>query len=189
MLVYISKKTAKTSHSYGHGEVYFDRIAASEFKLLNRHEKQGEYKTLFTMLYKGMANQLLRFRRKDRRPFSVVFRSEGACDCGGPMRDLVTNVCEELMSDAVPILVPTSNNLSKVEPYTDCYRLNTNLTEMHWLKKLKFFGYFLGWSLRSLGGLAIDLPPAFWNRICGGPTYVYTLEDLKQMDIFRHDTL
>jgi hypothetical protein len=36
------------------------------------------------------------------------------------MRDLVSNVCEELMQNAVPILVPTQNNLAKIEPFTDC---------------------------------------------------------------------
>jgi len=105
------------------------------------------------------------------------------------MRDLITDVCEELMSDALPILVRTSNNASKVEPYTDCYRLNSFLTGTHWLKKLIFFGYFLGWSLRTMGGLGLELPPAFWNRICGGPTYVYTLEDIKMYDIYRYESL
>ena len=105
------------------------------------------------------------------------------------MRDLISDVCAELMSDDVPILVPTSNNLAKVEPFTDCYRMNPQLSETHWLKKLIFFGYFLGWSLRSMGGLGIDLPPSFWNRICGGPTYVYTMDDLRSMDIYRYDTL
>ena len=81
------------------------------------------------MLAKGLGNKFLQLRRTDRRPFSVTFRSEGACDCGGPMRDLITDVCEELMSDALPLLVPTSNNTSKVEPFTDCYRLNPFLTE------------------------------------------------------------
>ena len=176
ILVSISEKTFSNTETRN---VIFDRIAASEFKLLNRHEKQGETKTLFSMLAKGLENRFLNFRREDRRPFSVTFRSEGACDCGGPMRDLITDVCEELMSDAVPILVPTSNNTSKVEPFTDCYRLNPFLTEAHWLKKLVFFGYFLGWSLRTMGGLGIELPPAFWSRICGGPTYTYTLEDIQ----------
>ena len=105
------------------------------------------------------------------------------------MRDLISDVCIEIMSDALPLLIPTSNNVSKVEPNTDCYRLNPHMNEPYWLKKLIFLGYFLGWSLRSLGGLGIELAPAFWNRVCGGPTYVYSLEDLRSMDVFRHDTL
>ena len=79
--------------------------------------------------------------------------------------------------------------MAKIEPYTDCVKLNPNLTQNFWLKRLVFFGYFLGWSLRTMGGLGLDLPPCFWNRICGGPDYVYTMEDLKQMDKYRYDDL
>ena len=58
------------------------------------------------------------------------------------------------------------------------------------LKKFTFLGYFLGWSLRNMGGLAIDLPIAFWRRICkGSQAYVYTLEDLQEMDLFRAEML
>ena len=44
------------------------------------------------------------------------------------MRDLVSNVCEELMQNSVPILKPTQNNLAKIEPFTDCVQLNPKLT-------------------------------------------------------------
>jgi len=51
MLVCISDKTFSNNNT---NNVIFDRVEASEFKLLNRHEKQGESKTLFSMLYSGM---------------------------------------------------------------------------------------------------------------------------------------
>ena len=58
------------------------------------------------------------------------------------------------------------------------------------LKKFTFLGYYLGWSLRNMGGLAIDLSIAFWRRVCNGSKgYVYTLEDLREMDLFRADML
>ena len=40
-----------------------------------------------------------------------------------------------------------------------------------------------------MGGLGLELPPCFWKRICGGPKYVYTMEDLKQVDKYRFDDL
>ena len=87
--------------------VVFWRIKASEFKLQNRHEKAGECKTLFSMLADGYKGKFLTLRRADRRPLRCMFRGEAACDCGGPMRGLISNVCEELMSDVVSILTPT----------------------------------------------------------------------------------
>ena len=159
LLKYVSDKLQST---YETKYVIFWRIRASDFKLQNRHEKAGECKTLYSMLADGFKGKYLSFRRQDRRPFRCTFRGEGACDCGGPMRDLISNVCEELMQDAVPILTPTQNNLAKIEPFTDCVKLNPSLTQNFWLKRLVFFGYFLGWSLRTMGGLGLDLPPCFW---------------------------
>ena len=94
LLKRVSEKLESTSHIPG---VVFWRIKASDFKLQNRHEKAGECKTLFSMLADGHKGKYLSFRREDRFPFECTFRGEGACDCGGPMRDLISNVCEELM--------------------------------------------------------------------------------------------
>ena len=48
--------------------------------------------------------------------------------------------------------------------------------------KLRFFGYMLGWSFITIGALNLDLPTAFWNRLCGGPSYVYSLDDVTSQD-------
>ena len=131
-----------------------------------------------------------KWKKDGRRPFSVNFINENSCDAGGPMRDAMSNLCTEIMSDVLPLLVPTGNNLAKVEPGMDCYQLNAKSTQPYMLKKFTFLGYFLGWSLRNMGGLAIDLPIAFWRRICNGSmNYVYTLEDLREIDLFRADML
>ena len=43
------------------------------------------------------------------------------------MRDVITNIAEEMMStDIIPLFVPTANNLAGVEPYIDCFKLNPN---------------------------------------------------------------
>ena len=58
------------------------------------------------------------------------------------------------------------------------------------LQKFTFLGYLLGWSLRNLGGLSIDLPLAFWRRVCNGSqNYTYTIQDLKEMDSHRAEFL
>ena len=106
------------------------------------------------------------------------------------MRDSISNLCSEIMSDVLPLLQPTANNLARVEPGMDCYQLNPNSVQPYMLKKFTFFGYFLGWSLRNMGGLALDLPIAFWRRLCkGSQNYVYTVKDLRSMDVFRADML
>lgn len=87
------------------------------------------------------------------------------------------------MSDVLPLLRPTANNQSNLEPETECYQLNEKTKETFNLRKLRFLGYLLGWSLLKIGALNLSLPKAFWSRLCGGRSYVYTLDDLASQDI------
>lgn len=42
--------------------------------------------------------------------FKVKLMGEGSIDAGGPFRDTLTNIVQELESGVVPILVKTPNN-------------------------------------------------------------------------------
>ena len=160
------------------------RVKANEFKLKNRYETASERHTLFSQFMRQYKNPE-KWKVEGRRPFHARFINENSCDAGGPMRDAISNLCSEIMSDVLPLLRPTGNNLARMEPSMDCYNLNSRSTQPYMLKKFTFMGYFLGWSLRNMGGLAIDLPMALWRRLCNGANYVYTLEDLKEMDCIR----
>lgn len=46
----------------------------------------------------------------DARIFKVEFKGEGSIDAGGPYRDTITNMCNELQSSVLPLLIPTPNN-------------------------------------------------------------------------------
>ena len=52
----------KLESTYNSRDIIFWRIRASEFKLLNRHEKAGECKTLFSMLADGFKGNYLSLR-------------------------------------------------------------------------------------------------------------------------------
>ncbi len=43
--------------------------------------------------------------RVDSKVFNVDFVGEGANDAGGPFRDCITNMCKELQSASLPILI------------------------------------------------------------------------------------
>ena len=107
------------------------------------------------------------------------------------MRDAISSLCNEITSQTLlPLLIPTANNAARMEPSMDCFVFNPSSKEPYMLEKFSFLGYFLGWSLRNKGGLAIDFPLSLWRRICNGSVgYVYTLEDLHEIDVFRADML
>ena len=124
----------------------------------------------------------------DGCPFGVHFKGEGGYDCGGPRRDGMSNICKEIMSEALPFLMPTSNNTTTSGSNTDWYQINPKVSESYNFSKLFMFGQFLGWSLNCIGGMALDLPDSFWKRVCDNE-YTLTLDDLESLDSFRHGML
>jgi len=124
-----------------------------------------------------------------KEPFSTKFFQERAYDAGGPMRDVISDLCNELMSETLPLLRPTANNQSNLEPETECFQLNERTKESLNLLKYSFLGYLMGWSLLSFGSLNLDLPSAFWARLAGGLSYVYSLEDVRSQDILLASSL
>ena len=104
--------------------INFYRMRVEDFRSKNRYETPHENMTMFTQLVNGFKGRLHFFRITSKYPMTVSFVGEAASDCGGPMRDVISNVCDDLMSPMVPLLIPTANNLAKVEPNTDCYKLN-----------------------------------------------------------------
>jgi len=106
------------------------------------------------------------------------------------MRDTINDMCTELMDEnVIDLFVKTANNQAGVEPGLSSVKLNPESTCLSDLQKYTFIGFFLGWSTMNKGALNLDLCDAFWSRVCGGPDYVYTLEDLKSMDVFRYRLL
>lgn len=47
--------------------------------------------------------------RNPERAFVTHFRAEGASDAGGPYNETISQICDELMSDFLPLFIPSSN--------------------------------------------------------------------------------
>ena len=95
---------------------------------------------------------------------------------------------KELMSEMLPFFVPTSNNQTVSGKKTDLFQLNPALNGTINMHKLTMVAGFLGWSLNNLQGIGLDLPTSFWKRICDR-NYRFTLDDLDELDSFRHSML
>jgi len=79
----------------------------------------------------------------------VDFKGEGSIDAGGPYRETLTNICKELMSSALPLLIQTPNNKNNHGVYRECWMVNPSATSPTHLEMLKFFGHFIGMGIRS----------------------------------------
>jgi hypothetical protein len=56
--------------------------------------------------------------------YHTQFAGERSDDWGGPFRDTLVNMCDELMANCLPVLIPTNNHKGDVGDLRHCYVLN-----------------------------------------------------------------
>jgi len=98
----------------------------------------------------------------DTQILRVNFIGEGSIDAGGPYRETLTNICKELMSPVLPLLIQTPNNKNNHGQYRECWMANPSASSPTHLEMFKFFGFFIGTAIRSQQSLPLDLAPIFW---------------------------
>lgn len=72
----------------------------------------------------------------------IIQVGEGADDAGGVFDDTITDMCQEITSNVVPLLVPTPNALNDEGFSRDKYLLNPHLTSSQHLSWFKFVGKY-----------------------------------------------
>lgn len=72
----------------------------------------------------------------------VKLVGEGADDAGGVFDDTMTEMCHELVTGAVSLLIPTPNAVSDTGNNRDRFLLNPDLTQHHHMMWFKFLGVY-----------------------------------------------
>jgi hypothetical protein len=122
----------------------------------------------------------------DDRCWRANFVGEGSIDAGGPFRDSLSNICDELESEFLPLLVKTPNNRNVHGFNRECYLPNGESNNPSHHELFKFLGNILGFAIRTQSPLNLHFPPIFWKQVLGEtPTY----DDLKGFDQYTHQTL
>lgn len=136
--------------------------------------------------------------RLPSRAWKVRLVGEGADDAGGVFDDTITEMCQELTTGAVSLLVPTPNALNDEGFNRDRFLLNPDLNspqQLGWFKFLGMFLYFFnkhvllimiigilfGVAIRTKKPLALSIAPMVWKLIVGEPITVKDLEDVDCM--------
>ncbi|ESN90899.1 hypothetical protein HELRODRAFT_104310 [Helobdella robusta] len=137
------------------------------------------------MIYKQVSQQVLLLNPADlrlpARAWKVQLIGEGADDAGGVFDDTITQICEELKSGVVPLLIPTPNSKSDEGYNKDKYLLNPSLTSVDWLSQYKFLGILIGVAIRTKKPLDLPLAPIVWKALCGLPL---TAQDIEEVDVY-----
>ena len=123
----VLRKTDDEGGNYNILKVNINRHRAANFIASGRCDVRGR-RTVFGQLFQQLHGQPKQKLRKRDRAWKVVFQGEHADDYGGPYRESIAQLSQELMSPQLPLLVPTANNRNQVGQNQDRFVPNPNAT-------------------------------------------------------------
>ncbi|KAL8615069.1 hypothetical protein ACOMHN_013603 [Nucella lapillus] len=134
-----------------------------------------------------IAQQVVQLKAEDlrlpSRAWKVKLVGEGADDAGGVFDDTITEMCQELESGVVPLLVPTPNSKNESGNNRDRFLLNPALTGEENVGLWKFLGILFGVAIRTKKPLDLHLAPCIWKLIAGMDLKVDDLEEVDHIYI------
>ena len=128
------------------------------------------------------------FRVKDfnEKAYSIKFIGESSIDGGGPYRDSISNVFNEMESGLVPLLIKSPNNRNEHGEYRDCFVIDPKSTSPSHLEMYRFLGGFIACAIISKAPIPLNFSPTVWKQIFGQPL---TLADLYSFDAYSGQVL
>lgn len=99
----------------------------------------------------------------DDKCYSIKFLGEGSIDAGGPFRDSLVNIVQEMEDGLVPLLIKTPNNRNDHGTNRDCFILNPTSTSPAHLEMYKYLGGFIAYGILSKAPVPLNLAPTVWK--------------------------
>ncbi|XP_077988697.1 putative E3 ubiquitin-protein ligase HERC1 [Glandiceps talaboti] len=141
-------------------------------------------------IYTQIAKQVVKLKPADlrlpARAWKVKLVGEGADDAGGVFDDTITEMCQELETGIVPLLIPTPNSSSDAGQNRDRFIFKPSSSTEEQLSMFKFLGILFGVAIRTKKPLDLHLAPMVWKQLCGMPL---TADDLEEVDLLFMQSL
>lgn len=173
------KRVVRVTETEQRPHVRTDRALARRFRESGRMDTRGRY-TVFGQLMRQLRNVAPAQLRNPSRAFHVSFIGEFADDYGGPYREALVEMCEELQSSALPLLVPCPNGRADHGLNREKWTVNPAATTPACMAMWEFLGLLVGIALRTGNPLDLDLPSLVWKRLSGEPV---TIGDVAAIDM------
>lgn len=173
------KRVVRLTETEQRPQVRADRALARRFRESGRMDTRGRY-TMFGQLMRQLRNMAPSQLRNPSRAFHVSFIGEYADDYGGPYREALVEMCEELQSSALPLLVPCPNGRADHGLNREKWTVNPSATTPACMAMWEFLGLLVGVALRTGNPLDLDLPSLVWKRLSGEPV---TIADVAAIDM------
>ena len=186
----ILDKMIEQRGGYGVPDCRVNRNRASVFATEGKVDHDGT-ETIFGQCWQICKNYNSNYtmfiqRGVDSRCWYANFIGEGSIDVGGPFRDSLDNIIAELESEALPLLIKSSNNRNDHGSNRDCFILNPSARSPTHLEMFKFLGAFLSYNICTKAPVPIHLAPVVWKQLLGDDL---DLEDLESFDAYSSQVL
>ncbi|XP_029961368.1 LOW QUALITY PROTEIN: probable E3 ubiquitin-protein ligase HERC1 [Salarias fasciatus] len=141
-------------------------------------------------IFVQIARQVVKLNASDlrlpSRAWKVKLVGEGADDAGGVFDDTITEMCQELESGVVDLLIPSPNASAEVGYNRDRFLLNPSACLDEHLLQFRFLGILMGVAVRTKKPLDLHLAPLVWKLLCCVPLQP---DDLEEVDLLYVQTL
>ncbi|KAE8297728.1 putative E3 ubiquitin-protein ligase HERC1 [Larimichthys crocea] len=140
-------------------------------------------------IFVQIARQVVKLNASDlrlpSRAWKVKLVGEGADDAGGVFDDTITEMCQELETGVVDLLIPSPNATAEVGYNRDRFLLNPSACLDEHMLQFKFLGILMGVAIRTK-----SLWTSTWLLWCGTAVlHPLLLEDLEEVDLLYVQTL
>ena len=130
--------------------VVLNRFKASSQRARSQAEGGSGVGTLFVQLHSQLTRVKTRTLLRHDKAFKVAFAGEAADDHGGPYREALAELVNELQSEALPLLLRTPNAINGVGEQRDAYLPNPSAQSAEQMEWFYFLGQLLGLHERPL---------------------------------------
>ncbi|XP_072108525.1 probable E3 ubiquitin-protein ligase HERC1 isoform X1 [Mobula birostris] len=157
------------------GKTYGPQITVKRISARGRSTKP-----IFIQIAKQVVQLNASELRLPSRAWKVKLIGEGADDAGGVFDDTITEMCQELETGVVDLLIPTPNGVAEVGSNRDRFLLNPSACTEDHLQQFKFLGILMAVAIRTKKPLDLHLAPLVWKQLCSIPLIS---EDLEEVDL------
>ena len=117
--------------------------------------------------------------RSKHTAWKVVFLGEASDDYGGPFRDSLTDMCEDVMTGSLSLLLPVPNAAAEIGGNRDTFLPNALASSVFHTHLMEFIGKLMGVAIRSKTVFPVNLPQFVWKSLAQEPI---SSEDIKEVD-------
>ncbi|XP_067888510.1 probable E3 ubiquitin-protein ligase HERC1 isoform X6 [Heterodontus francisci] len=157
------------------GKTYGPQITVKRISARGRSTKP-----IFIQIAKQVVQLNASELRLPSRAWKVKLIGEGADDAGGVFDDTITEMCQELETGVVDLLIATPNGTAEVGSNRDRFLLNPSACTDEHLQLFRFLGILMAVAIRTKKPLDLHLAPFVWKQLCSIPL---TSEDLEEVDL------